>query len=124
MSTWTHVAGVIRVDALRGITKTPDFEKIFISLTWEHDNKDCNMPMGSEGSLEYKVLENPNPDCLAAYNIIIWGDLRDFGVAEIQDIKEWWDRVLKECGWVRQAILQVQPGDGDRVILNYEEDNQ
>lgn len=122
MSTWTHVAGVIRVNALRGFVRTPDFEKIFISSTCRRYNKDCNMPTGSEGSLEYKILENPNVDSLAAYNVAIWGDLRDFGKDDITKIEEWWDRVLKQCGMIRQAVLQIEPEDGERVIFNYEDE--
>lgn len=48
MSVWTHVAGIIRVDAMRGVLPTPDFDKIFIKSLWGDTNENCNMPMGSE----------------------------------------------------------------------------
>lgn len=118
MSVWTHVAGVIRVDCIRGMTKKPDFNKVFVRELWnENTSGACNMPMGSEGSLDFRVIENPNKDAIAAYTVVIFGDLRDFGVADIPEIEDWWNKVLDQCGWIRQAILQIQPEDGDVKIL-------
>lgn len=118
MSVWTHVAGIIRVDCIRCMGKKPDFNKIFVKELWDEDtNGLCNMPMGSEGSLDFRVIENPNIDALAAYTVVVFGDLRDFGVADIHIIEDWWNRVLEQCGWIRQAILQIQPEDGDVKIL-------
>ena len=118
MSVWTHVAGVIRVDCIRGMTKKPDFDKIFVRELWDENSSGlCNMPMGSEGSLDFRVIENPNKNALAAYTVVVFGDLRDFGVADIPEIEDWWNKVLEQCGWIRQAILQIQPEDGDVKIL-------
>lgn len=116
MSVWTHIAGVIRVDCIRCISK-PDFNKIFVRCLWDENNKDCNMPMGSEGSLDFRVIENPDKDSLAAYTVVVFGDLRDFGVANIPEIEDWWNKVLEQCGMIRQAILQIQPEDGEEKIL-------
>ena len=41
----------------------------------------------------------------------------DCGAEDVFKIEKWWDRVLEECGMVRQAILQIQPEDGDVKIL-------
>lgn len=120
MSVWTHVAGVIRVDCIRCISE-PDFNKIFIKSLWGEHNPNCNMPSGSEGSLDFRVIENPDKDCLAAYTVVVFGDLRDFGVANMPEIENWWDRVLEQCGMVRQAVLQIQPEDGDVKILEQKE---
>lgn len=118
MSVWTHVAGVIRVDCLRCLGKKPDFNKIFVSEVWnENTFGTCNMPMGSEGSLDFRVIENPNSASLAAYTVVIFGDLRDFGAEDIHKIEDWWDNVLEQCGMIRQAILQIQPEDGETRIL-------
>ena len=121
MSIWTHVAGVIRVDAIRGLLPTPDFDKIFIKSLWGDTNMDCNMPMGSEGSLDYRVIENPDKDSIAAYTVVIFGDLRDVGADDIPDIKEWWEHTLTQFDMVRQAVLQIQPENGDTVILEHKE---
>lgn len=75
------------------------------------------MPMGSEGSLDFRVIENPDKDSLAAYTVVVFGDLRDFGVANIPEIEDWWNKVLEQCGMIRQAILQIQPEDGEEKIL-------
>lgn len=122
MSTWTHVAGVIRVDCIRMLCKKPDFRKIFVKSLWGEHNTDCNMPMGSEGSLDFRIIENPNEDALAAYTVVIFGDLRDFGVADIPEIEDWWNKVLDQCGLIRQAILQIQPEDGDEKILKQKDE--
>lgn len=107
MSVWTHVAGCIRVDSFPFMAQ-PDFKKIFIKELWdEKDEGECNMPNGSEGSLDYRIIRNPDPDAMSAYTVLIFGDLRDFGKDDRNEIEEWWNRVLKECGMIRQAILQV-----------------
>lgn len=121
MSVWTHVAGVIRVDSIRGLMPAPKFDKIFIKRLWGDTNMDCNMPMGTEGSLDFRIIENPDKDCMAAYTVVIFGDLRDYGADNIPDIKDWWERVLAEFDIVRQAVLQIRPEDGEPVILEYKE---
>ena len=118
MSVWTHVAGVIRVDCIRSICEQPDFNKIFVRELWnENTFGACNMPMGSEGSLDFRVIENPDKDSIAAYTVVIFGDLRGFGAEDIHIIEDWWDKVLKQFGMIRQAILQIQPEDGKVKIL-------
>lgn len=107
MSVWTHVAGCIRVDSFPFMTQ-PDFKKIFIKELWdEKDDGKCNMPSGSEGSLDYRIIRNPDPHAMSAYTIVIFGDLRDFGKEDKDEIINWWNRVLKECGMIRQAVLQA-----------------
>lgn len=122
MSVWTHVAGVIRVDDLPWAAKK-DFDKIFRSSTFNNPNPDCNMPCGSEGSLQCIIWTNPADDDLFRYNITIWGDLRNYGTARIPEIKEWWDKTLKMCGMIRQAVLEINPEDGQRVILTEPEED-
>ena len=123
MSIWTHIAGVIRVDCIRCICKQPDFNKIFVRELWDENTSGlCNMPMGSEGSLDFRVIENPDKDSLAAYTVVVFGDLRDFGVANIPEIEDWWNRVLEQCGMIRQAILQIQPEDGEEKILKQKDE--
>ena len=116
MSVWTHVAGVIRIDSLRLFQNEPNFNRIFVKSLWD-DNNISNMPTGSEGSLDYRVIENPDESDMAAYTVVIFGDLRDYGADRTQDIKDWWERVLSEFDMVRQAVLQICPEDGESVIL-------
>lgn len=117
MSVWTHVAGIIRVDTIRGLTPTPDFEKIFIKSLFGDDTI-SNMPSGSEGSLDYRIIENPDEASIAAYTVVIFGDLRDYGADRTEDIKDWWEHVLSEFDMIRQAVLQICPEDGEPVILS------
>lgn len=117
MSVWTHVAGVIRVDSIRGLMPAPKFDKIFVKSLWG-DTNISNMPSGSEGSLDYRIIENPDEASMAAYTVVIFGDLRDYGADRTEDIKDWWERVLSEFEMVRQAVLQVCPEDGESVILS------
>jgi len=117
MSTWTHVAGTIRVDCFP-FMEQPNFKKIFVKKLWdEEDEGDCNMPLGSEGSLDYRIIRNPNPDAMSAYTVVIFGDLRDFGKENQDEIVNWWNRVLKDCGMIRQAILQVIFEDSEAPMI-------
>jgi len=118
MSVWTHVAGVIRVDALPALGLKPDFKKIFIKKLWdEEDEGECNMPYGSEGSLDYRIIENKDKTSLAAYTVVIFGDLRDRGTEDLDNIKNWWEKTLKEFNMVRQAVLQILPEDSPEPIV-------
>lgn len=112
MSNWTHVAGIIRVDGLR-INGKPkvDFDEILgKECLWEsptgvwddaETNPDKYLPMGSEGSLQKSVWENPIKNCLDAYTISIFGDLRDHH--STSDIIEWFKEKCKLL-WVRNAV--------------------
>ena len=117
MSTWTHVSGCIRVDSFSFMPQ-PDFKKIFVKSLWnEKDEGECNMPNGSEGSLDYRIIRNPDPDAMSAYTIAIFGDLRDFGKEDKEELVNWWNRVLNECGMIRQAVLQVIFEDSEEPLI-------
>ena len=117
MSVWTHVAGCIRVDSFRFMPQ-PDFKKIFVKELWdEKDEGECNMPNGSEGSLDYRIIRNPNPDAMSAYTIAILGDLRDFGKEDKEELVNWWNKVLNECSMIRQAVLQVIFEDSEEPLI-------
>lgn len=132
MSIWTHVAGTIRIDHLHSldINPTPDFDNIFkkfiynenVNYKVDYDIQkqkwiECNMPKGSEESLDYRVIENPDENAICAYTVVIFGDLRDFGKDNINEIKDWWKDTLSKFDMVRQAVLQIQPEDGETLIL-------
>ena len=117
MSVWTHVAGCIRVDSFRFMPQ-PDFKKIFVKELWdEKDEGECNMPNGSEGSLDYRIIRNPNPDAMSAYTIAIFGALRDFGKEDKEELVNWWNKVLNECSMIRQAVLQVIFEDSEEPLI-------
>ena len=110
MSRWTHVAGIIRVTYIRQLMPDIDFKKICNS----------NILQGSEGPINIDVIENPNVNSIAAYNICIWGDLRDYGDKDdITHIKQWWKSilVLPEFVGTTQAILRIDVEGEDKPII-------
>ena len=116
MSNWTHVAGIIRVNAFRfddDITKDFD-ELIGKECLWDSPtevwddadgNPDKYLPMGSEGSLQKSIWINPDKDCMDSYTISIFGDLRDHD--NVKEIIDWFKEKCKKL-WVRNAVITVE----------------
>ena len=132
MSNWLHVAGVIRIDAIRFKNDDEsDFDKLIgkeclwksSEKVWIDANKnpDSYLPMGSEGSLQKSVWINPNLSHINAYIVTIFGDLRDRG--NIDEIIEWFKRICKKIETdemyigVRQAVITVDNECG--VVKTY-----
>jgi hypothetical protein len=117
MSNWTHVAGIVRVDAIRvdDDIEELDFDKILgkecLSYSsrevWDDARKhpDKYLPMGSEGSLQKTVWENPDRGRVNSYTISIFGDLRDHD--NTSEIIDWF---IEKCNllWVRSAVITVE----------------
>lgn len=130
MSVWTHVAGCIRVDSIKCIYDiTPEIKKIFKSCAFESPRKDwdtCNMPCGTEGSVQWSLWVNPDESALASHTITLFGDLRSYGKEEENDFVSWWKRVLSELATckgsfgVRDAIISASFEDGNTIILDKE----
>jgi hypothetical protein len=103
MSQWTHVCGSIRYDAIRLDRSTADYciKEInkLLGTPWNYDDfekegfvKPNDIPSGSEGSIQYKIYENPELNHITSFNINIWGDLRDF--TDLNEIKTWVNRIV------------------------------
>lgn len=108
MSYWTHIAGIIRFDALMEIPTVQDLEKHLGNQikNWESTKEwqECNIPQGSEGSIRYQILDVNPPErgrnteeytCFHAsrYVVTIWADLRDFHTPnQIQSVRDWWEK--------------------------------
>lgn len=111
MSNWTHVAGIIRIDAIRCMEEKIDFDALIgKEYDWEscHDtwiNPEEYMPMGSEGSLDKHIWINPDKSCVAAYTVSIFGDLRDHD--DPQEIIDWFKSICNKC-WVRNATIVAE----------------
>lgn len=104
MSTWTHVAGVIRFDALRVVST----DRLKPSVSQD-------IPCGTEGPLQYSIWENPIVEHLASYTVTIWGDLRDY--SDIAEIKSYFKRIIKGK-LVRQGVYTIEvEGRGPIVFL-------
>jgi len=99
MSTWTHVAGVIRFDGIAGLgDKGPDMGD---TVSFDDDEtawENCDVPCGSEGSLQYAKWTNPDNSCMARWTVSVFGDLRDYGneADDTQVIVNYFNRVIKD----------------------------
>ena len=114
MSNWTHVAGIMRVDAIRPLDGKYNFTEILgkelhfdsSSSLWDEaeENPEKFLPMGQEGSLKMSVWDNPCKESLAAYTVSIFGDLRDHH--DVDSIIEWFQGKCKMLP-IRQACITV-----------------
>ena len=112
MSNWTHVAAIFRIDSFcHNLNFTEIFGK---ELNWNdsmdkwieaEEHPERFLPLGSEGSLNMSVWENPNSSCLAAYTVSVFGDLRDHD--SIDEIINWFNEKCKGI-WIRQAVITVE----------------
>lgn len=130
MSTWTHVAGLIRVDNLSRLfsvsQSSKDLSEIFIKSTWDQPNESCNLPKGSEGSLDVEIITRNEEGMEYMQEVAIWGDLRDYDSVDCEKIKEWWANIPEKLGKmcsIRNAVLLVSPEDGKVFILTEEDMN-
>ena len=122
MSNWTHVAAIARIDALRlEEDDIADFDAIFgkniddypddddfdleFSDIWQdaQEHPEKYMPYGSEGGLKRVVWVN-EPCFLAAYSVMIFGDLRDHH--DPKAVIEWFKRSCSKVN-IRQACIDV-----------------
>jgi hypothetical protein len=136
MSNWTHVAGVIRIDAIRfpaldgcNPNQEPDWDSVFgrelndesSYENWALADKhpEWFLPLGSEGSLHKSVWTNPRTSDLAAYTISIFGDLRDHDNPD--EIIDWFQEKCQRL-YVRQAIITVYNELNGTKTWNYDTD--
>lgn len=112
MSQWSHINGNIRVDSLCGLLpdETPKFNEIFKTCNFEDEEEkwnNCNVPCGSEGSVQVSIYQNPDPSCLSQYSISIYGDLRDYSNKD--EVKQWFEEICtKKDLIIRNAELTCE----------------
>jgi hypothetical protein len=118
MSQWTHVNGIIRVDALRMMGPgqtinigTPSF--------WEDEHQAKDIPTGSEGSLHAEIWENPSQSSMSAYTVSIFGDLRDY--SDKEEIIAYLNQIT-EGQMIRSGICEIQIEYNTATILHYDID--
>jgi len=133
MSQWTHVCGCIRYDAIRihnlplafsSISTIEEIKAVIGNPVSFDDPSEkwnaCNVPCGSEGSIQFLFWENPMLNHVAAFNVAVFGDLRDFGPEDIPKIERWFNRVTNQPNlMVRSAILLIEAEGFDPVILRH-----
>lgn len=128
MSVWTHITGNIRIDGLPGVSPlfTVEGIKEMLGNTCSFDDDrdiwdKCSVPKGSEGSLQYEVIEYSGG--LPWITVAVWGDLRDYD--DVDEIKKWFEGIVcqKEI-MTRQAVLNVSVNGGSDVVLVLHEDDE
>jgi len=112
MSIWTHVNASIRVDSLDEPLLD---EKILGEIsTWDNP-KPTILPKGSEGSLQYKVIQTNEINHTAFQLVVFWGDLRDFSIINSDFIIDYFNNLLNELQekgyWIRQGFVEIWPED-------------
>lgn len=131
MSQWTHVNGAIRYDSLRmegmPFNKLQDFKELLgNTCSYEENEKTwdkCNVPCGSEGSIQFNFWSNPHLSSLASFGVHIFGDLRDFGKEDVPKIEKWFEKVTKTKGvMVRSAILEIEVEGEEPIILQHKDE--
>jgi hypothetical protein len=137
MSTWTKVVGAIRFDGIAA-ANSGTFARLSKHLgktcSYKSSNAEwdaCTVPCGSEGSIQYQIvecIENQNDSdssYIGKYDVLITGNLRDFGIDEVSEIVDWWDKITTDVPAefsIRDAVLKVSPADGDSFQLVDKED--
>ena len=126
MSQWTHVAGIVRIDDFP-FTKNTDWLNHFgkelhfdsPGSDWKdaHEHPENYLPLGSEGSLQSSLWKNPDSHHLAAYAIMIFGDLRDYDTP--QEIIVWFKKKVSDIPMVRQAVISVELESAEPITWNY-----
>ena len=118
MSQWTHVVGCIRLDGLPqfGVETVETVrQKLSVPSLWEKWNDNTTLPCGSEGSLDYRIIEY---DTGMPWVVIpIWGDLRDYNDGAA--ITKWWEETLKKFELVRDGCLTFRVEGQEPITLTY-----
>ena len=118
MSIWTHVVGAFRIDGGPILSsRLSQIERVLGPISSFEHPTGCKLPLGSEGSLQYRIVEY---DTGLPWAIVsVWGDLRDYD--DIEEIKRWWAETLSSFPLIRDGILRVQVEGLKPVVLQNED---
>lgn len=111
MSDWTHVLGVLRIEDYTPYNESMGevLGDLFHTFKWgdsAEKRKACNVPAGSEESLQVKVWMNHDKNDTRRYTITFSGDLRDF--SDEQGIVDWVNGLIKKYEWcVRDGVMGI-----------------
>lgn len=100
MSQWLHVAGCIRIDAMQFLDGDPivNLRSSFGNTCSFDDLPEkwdaCNVPCGSEGSVQYGIRRTGDDNSMAWGLVYVWGDLRDY--ENVQEVYGWLKRACEE----------------------------
>lgn len=120
MSQWTHVNAVIRFDGIKGRTPDPNLGYTYHYNDPPENSNRCDVPCGSEGSLQYKLIELSG-EGLVRFVAVIWGDLRDYNDVEV--IEEYLKRITKSQ-LIRSGIAEIVVERGKTRVLRYNQEKE
>lgn len=124
MSVWMHVHGLIRISSILDSNLEGDIAEILGKpISYENlvsDNEEeTAVPMGSEGSLEYKIISHGDISSIVKAEIAVFGDLRDY--EEIDYVENWIrkiiDQDLHKHLWVRDLAIHAYIEAGRSVFF-------
>ena len=135
MSQWTHAVGCIRVDGspqafgsrIEAVREVLGKVVTFDDLCKQEGPEDAiltTLPMGSEGSMRYHIIEYDKGLCWLS--IPVWGDLRNFDDADA--IIKWFKGVCEKLCTpnranglivVRDAVIRVVTEGSDPVVFSW-----
>ena len=118
MSQWTHVCATFRIDALDRVLSNDTIESVIgkpIGFCEFVEEGVKYLPKGSEGSLKYELIENPDKGTVAAYVLVVYGDLRDYD--NIDEIELWFRKGACSFSLLRQAVCTVEVEDRETFVI-------
>lgn len=129
MSVWTHVAGIARIDSFDVIPNETFEEKIGYVVKWESASWEWDLantkpelftPFGSEGGVNYSIIENKEEGSVDKYCVTFYGDLRNYD--DVDAVECWFEKILYESGFmIRDAVLSIDLEFGEKRIVFYDE---
>lgn len=120
MSYWTHVNGIMQFYS--DTDRDKEMKKMCRTADWDSGRtvkKRCNVPMGSEGSLDVSlVMKKSNISQSRKYTLSFFGDLCNYPQKKEKDIVKWLTNLIKEHDLrVRDAVVTVN-ADTYRYYVN------
>ncbi len=123
MSTWTHVNVGIRFDGLPGMISSVAFAPDLGNVCHYKDSEEvwgkCNIPCGSEGSLQFSRVEYGTG--LPWLAVHIWGDLRDY--SDVDEIITYLNRICNKM-MIRDGIGIIEVEGDKTVYVHYDSDSK
>lgn len=122
MSQWTHVAAVFRLDSFGNISDERiksvfGKEVSYYGLSnYNEADDEKTLPMGSEGTLEMSIWHSPDSHAIASTTVSVFGDLRDYGGEDIENLKEWFNECCSQFT-IRQAVMHVIDEYADKPLI-------
>lgn len=130
MSQWTHVIGTIQCSkeddlVVKALGKPALWSDEIDYETWknafEENRKGRGIPMGSEGSIHYKVIDTSEKNDYVGEGtlVAIEGDLRDYGgEKDIDFIIDWFTKGAQKLD-ARAAVLSIDDEWSDQFVVVY-----